>query len=1039
LPTGVTAAWASNTITISGTPTQSGTFNYSIPLTVGCGSVSATGTITVTATPNPTATENQSFCSGATVANLSATGSGLKWYTSAYGGIALSTNTALSSGSYYVSQTVSGCESSPVFTAGLTSFGTSNSNSTNRGLVFDLISDIVLQSFKVQSNNSGSITVTLTNTGNNPSFSKTKTVTLVAGVNTINVEEWGVIPAGNTYKLLLSAIGSGMDLTRTTSFNFPLAFEYGSITGNNESGNTNRYNFFYDWKIIKARTKVTVTLNASPTSVLASSNSSTICAGGSVNLTSSATSNSNTATTILNQNFNGTPTGWTTTNTSSGGTSANAAWTLRANGYGYTYPGESVATFNSNDNSQFYLTNSASQGDGSATKTTLKSPSFSTVGLTAASLSFYHYFRAWSGTSAIVEISTNNGTSWSVLATYTADDGNLSQFVQKTINLSSYLNQANVSIRFRYNGGWGWYWAIDNVSINGTLSTPPSASFTWTSSTGAFTSSTQNPTGVSPSATTTYTVTATNNNGCTATANIAVTVNNVTTTSTLATDDYVWNGKISNDFTSAGNWSKISGTTQVAAPTAPLNSTNVFIPKIAQTCVFNTPNILNNTASVKNLIIEEDGALTMGSGSLDIHGNYSNSGEFTPGTGLVTFSAQTGNQTISKAGGETFAKLKINKAAGNVILANNVTVSTELSLVKGLLVLGSNDLILGGANLIDHSSQSYIKTSSTGKIKRNVGTTGSVFFPVGNSSYNPVELTNTLGSDVFSVSVIDSVFINGTSGALQTSSVVNRTWLIEEAFAGGNSVKMKLYWNGTGEQLTSFNPINAFVAHYVSSSSMWDNLGGAVYSNYVESSQAVSSFSPFTISSSPAFAPLPVELMSLDAQCAGENVIVAWKTASEHNSLNYVVERSEDGAAWNAIQTVAAAGNSNTVLDYAIEDAGAARGLKYYRLIQTDQDGAQKIYGPVMSNCGSDDNSFISFPNPGDGELTLVFNGNNFNGTSILNVRDANGRMVRTVALDIQPGTTSVLIPDMELTPGVYYLQLEGDSYKSKVIKHSLR
>ena len=53
LPTGVTAAWSSNTITISGTPTASGTFNYTIPLTGGCGSVNATGTITVT--PNNTA------------------------------------------------------------------------------------------------------------------------------------------------------------------------------------------------------------------------------------------------------------------------------------------------------------------------------------------------------------------------------------------------------------------------------------------------------------------------------------------------------------------------------------------------------------------------------------------------------------------------------------------------------------------------------------------------------------------------------------------------------------------------------------------------------------------------------------------------------------------------------------------------------------------------------------------------------------------------------------------------------------------------
>ncbi|MFY7887246.1 MAG: LruC domain-containing protein, partial [Dolichospermum sp.] len=48
LPAGVTAALASNTITIRGTPTAVGTFNYTIPLTGGCGTVNATGTITVT-------------------------------------------------------------------------------------------------------------------------------------------------------------------------------------------------------------------------------------------------------------------------------------------------------------------------------------------------------------------------------------------------------------------------------------------------------------------------------------------------------------------------------------------------------------------------------------------------------------------------------------------------------------------------------------------------------------------------------------------------------------------------------------------------------------------------------------------------------------------------------------------------------------------------------------------------------------------------------------------------------------------------------
>ena len=49
LPTGVSASWSSNTITISGTPTADGVFNYSILLTGGAGTVSATGTITVSA------------------------------------------------------------------------------------------------------------------------------------------------------------------------------------------------------------------------------------------------------------------------------------------------------------------------------------------------------------------------------------------------------------------------------------------------------------------------------------------------------------------------------------------------------------------------------------------------------------------------------------------------------------------------------------------------------------------------------------------------------------------------------------------------------------------------------------------------------------------------------------------------------------------------------------------------------------------------------------------------------------------------------
>ncbi|MGI9161079.1 MAG: putative Ig domain-containing protein, partial [Saprospiraceae bacterium] len=47
LPPGLSPAWASNTITISGTPTAGGTYNYTIPLEGGAGNAEAMGTISV--------------------------------------------------------------------------------------------------------------------------------------------------------------------------------------------------------------------------------------------------------------------------------------------------------------------------------------------------------------------------------------------------------------------------------------------------------------------------------------------------------------------------------------------------------------------------------------------------------------------------------------------------------------------------------------------------------------------------------------------------------------------------------------------------------------------------------------------------------------------------------------------------------------------------------------------------------------------------------------------------------------------------------
>lgn len=265
----------------------------------------------------------------------------------------------------------------------------------------------------------------------------------------------------------------------------------------------------------RASANAYISTKASLPAVTASATASEVCAGTAINLNATTPSNS---VTLLYENFNSTSNNFTLANTSTGGTPANAAWTLRSNGYNYN-----SVTFNSNDNTQFYLSNSNAQGTGGATATILQTAPFSTAGLNAASLSFYQYYRVSNTTErARVEISVN-GTSWTALATYTSTQGAPGSFALTTINLSAYLNRPLVMIRFRYTATTAWYWAIDNVTVSGTLS--GSSTLQWSSTPAGYSSVLQNPTGVIPVITADYKVTATNAAGCANSSSVAITVN----------------------------------------------------------------------------------------------------------------------------------------------------------------------------------------------------------------------------------------------------------------------------------------------------------------------------------------------------------------------------------------------------------------------------------------------------------------------------------------------------------------------------------
>ena len=70
LPAGVTGSWAGNVATISGTPTVSGTFNYTVTTTGGCPPATATGTITVTPLNTIAAGTSQAICVNSAITNI---------------------------------------------------------------------------------------------------------------------------------------------------------------------------------------------------------------------------------------------------------------------------------------------------------------------------------------------------------------------------------------------------------------------------------------------------------------------------------------------------------------------------------------------------------------------------------------------------------------------------------------------------------------------------------------------------------------------------------------------------------------------------------------------------------------------------------------------------------------------------------------------------------------------------------------------------------------------------------------------------------
>lgn len=276
------------------------------------------------------------------------------------------------------------------------------------------------------------------------------------------------------------------------------------------------------------------------------------------------------------------------------------------------------------------------------------------------------------------------------------------------------------------------------------------------------------------------------------------------------------------------------------------------------------------------------------------------------------------------------------------------------------VVLGDHNLVVTGM-VTGADSTNFVHTTGAGKLVRLVPNGSSFTFPVGNSSYNPVTVTNNTGSaDSFYVRVLDEVYANGSNGTIVSQARVLRTWDISKA-TENNTPGVNFVFNWRQNQISAaMASKNLF--HYASG--MWTKQTGAtvVTDTTLSYTSYSGSFSPFAIME-PISGPLPVVWLGISVLQQQSNAVVSWSTAVEFNTKNYTVQHSTDGTNWTSKGVVAAVGHSSSVRHYSFVHTQPVNGSNYYRILQTDNDGSIS-YSTIVKLLLQNKTGISLYPNP---------------------------------------------------------------------------
>ncbi len=175
---------------------------------------------------------------------------------------------------------------------------------------------------------------------------------------------------------------------------------------------------------------------------------------------------------------------------------------------------------------------------------------------------------------------------------------------------------------------------------------------------------------------------------------------------------------------------------------------------------------------------------------------------------------------------------------------------------------------------------------------------------------------------------------------------------------------------------------------------------------------------------------LPIELLTFSADLQENEVLVKWETASQRNNDYFTIERSTDGKEFENVGEVDGAGNSNEVLSYSFTDEDPAQGLSYYRLRQTDYDGATEAFFPVAINyIVPVDEVLIDrvYPNPFTNSFTLEYSMSAESEIELILVNSGGTQVFSDLIYSNEGKNTYVYTSDGDLMPGMYIMSLLQD------------